>query len=366
MLSMKIWPAFGIAVGALWLAGCAAPSAPQPPSLQLPKPVEDLSATRKGNQVLLTWTPPTQTSDDENIRHASTTRVCRSVDPKPMATCDEVAKLTDAQVEHWTQSAMVSRHDYTDSLPEALIDHDPLGFATYALEDQNERGKSAGLSNQVKVPLAPTLPAPEGTQAKVTADGVELSWAQAQPSVTNPALSYLYRVFRRTEGDEKKPELIVGEVAVAPNVNSFVDRNIEWEKTYRYRIAAITRVQQNSGAPIEVEGDDSPAITAFAHDVFPPAAPAGVQAVYSGIGQKPFIDLTWAPNLDADLAGYNVYRRESGGTPQKVNAELVKTPAFRDNNVEPGHEYFYSLTSVDQRGNESQRSEETSEQVPAP
>jgi fibronectin type 3 domain-containing protein len=89
-----------------------------------------------------------------------------------------------------------------------------------------------------------------------------------------------------------------------------------------------------------------------------------LQAVFSGVGQQPFIDLTWAPNTDADLAGYNVYRREEGGQPVKINTELVKTPAFRDTNVQSDQTYFYSVSAVDLRGNESRRSEETSESVP--
>jgi fibronectin type 3 domain-containing protein len=43
---------------------------------------------------------------------------------------------------------------------------------------------------------------------------------------------------------------------------------------------------------------------------------------------------------------------------------LVKTPAFRDMNVVAGKTYFYSVSAVDQRGNESGRSEETSEGAP--
>jgi fibronectin type 3 domain-containing protein len=102
----------------------------------------------------------------------------------------------------------------------------------------------------------------------------------------------------------------------------------------------------------------------FAHDVFPPAVPTGVQAVYSGLSQQKFIDLTWAPVTDADLAGYNVYRREEGTQPMKISSELVKTPAFRDANIQAGHKYFYSVSAVDLRGNDSAKSAEASEQVP--
>jgi hypothetical protein len=346
--------------------GCASPGAPQPPSLQLPRTVQDLSATRKGDNVLLTWTPPTQTTDGSNIRHAGVTLICRSTDPKLMTACGKpVSSERNAQVEHWTRSTMVARHDYTDTLPSSLMQQNPLGFAVYALEDQNTHSRSDGLSNQVLVSLAPTLPAPAELQAKVTPDGVLVSWSVSGAAPANPALSYLYRIFRQVQ-DGKAPEMIVGEVPATSAETSFLDRNIEWEQKYFYRVAAITKVEPGGRASIEVEGDDSPQASVVAHDVFPPAVPTGLQAVFSGVGQKPFIDMTWAPNLEADLAGYNVYRHEAGTFAVKINSELVKTPSFRDSGVEAGHEYFYSLSSVDQRGNESGRSEETSERVPTP
>jgi fibronectin type 3 domain-containing protein len=113
-----------------------------------------------------------------------------------------------------------------------------------------------------------------------------------------------------------------------------------------------------------VEGDDTSSVKIFAHDVFPPGVPTGLQAVFSGPGQAAFIDLIWTPVSDADLDGYNVYRHVASGSPVQLNAELVKTPAFRDSNVVAGKTYFYSVSAVDQRGNESARSEEASESVP--
>jgi len=72
----------------------------------------------------------------------------------------------------------------------------------------------------------------------------------------------------------------------------------------------------------------------------------------------------WAPDTDADLAGYNVYRREASGTAMKISLELVKTPTYRDANIASGKTYWYSVSAVDLHGNESARSDETSETVP--
>ncbi len=140
---------------------------------------------------------------------------------------------------------------------------------------------------------------------------------------------------------------------------SLTDSNIEWEKTYEYRVATATTIPAG-----QIDGDSSAAIAVLAHDVFPPAVPEGLQAVFSGPGQTPFVDLIWAPVSDADLDGYNVYRHEEGAAAKKINATLLKTPAYRDSDVVSGKHYFYSVTALDVRGNESAQSEEAEESVP--
>jgi len=62
----------------------------------------------------------------------------------------------------------------------------------------------------------------------------------------------------------------------------------------------------------------------------------------------------------ADLAGYNVYRSETNGAETeamvKLNSEPAKSPSYRDLAVASGKSYTYSVSAVDVRGNESQRS----------
>jgi hypothetical protein len=237
---------------------------------------------------------------------------------------------------------------------------------TYAVEVLNSGGRGAGLSNQVRVSLIHTLPPLADFAAHVTGQGVVLTWTNNAPAANlkSPA-HYVYRAYRRSEGS---PQLIlVGEVPAGSELSlSLTDSNVEWDKTYEYRAEAVTVIAQQSKpeVEVEVEGDATPEIKVFAHDIFPPAVPSGLQAVASGPGQKPFIDLIWAPVTDVDLEGYNVYRHEEGEAPVKMNAEPAKTPAYRDENVLSGKRYFYSVTGVDVRGNESDRSEEASERVP--
>lgn len=351
-----------IAMAALLvLAACGTPGAPQPPSLELPRTVEDLSAARKADRVTLAWTEPRQNTDGTPIKRPPATRICRAPNQLAVLECNQAGELPPPA----QPPAANQRPTYTDVLPSQLQLQNPGGFASYAVETVNRRGRSAGLSNQVTVPLAPTLPPPSDLRAQLTPDAIVLSWTEAAAKgAAGPGLSHFYRLYRQTEG--APTPTVVGEVPLtgAPQ-STLEDRNFEWEKTYAYRITVVTAVTM-LGRPAQVEGEDSPTVTVAAHDVFPPAAPAGLQAVASGVGQPPFIDLTWAPNTESDLAGYNLYRREEGeAAAARINSSLLSTSSYRDSAVAPGHRYLYSVTAVDLRGNESAHSAEASEVVPA-
>jgi hypothetical protein len=251
---------------------------------------------------------------------------------------------------------------FSDTLPVTIQEQSPTGDVTYAVEILNRDGRSAGLSNRVTVPASPTLPAPSDFHAELTANGVDFTLTSAAPPSALPGVQYRYRIYRRDESTGK--DAIATEVPIGELVPMHAqDTGFEWEKTYLYRIAPVTMVIR-PGGEAQVEGDDSAEIRIVAHDVFPPAVPSGLQAVYSGEGQKPFVDLIWAPVTDADLAGYNVYRREGEAAPIKLNSDLIKAPSYRDGAVMPGKKYFYSVSAVDLRGNESARSDEASETVP--
>jgi hypothetical protein len=346
-------------------SSCATIGPPQPPSLELPKPPTDLRATRKGEKVLLTWTIPTLTTDRQSVRAPGPTRICRGLE-KVLTSCTPVGEAAPPQnfAEIHKSAGRKVTASYTDTLPSELERDNPLGYVTFAVEVGNANGRSAGLSNQVHVPFVPTLPPPEEFNARVTGEGVVLTWTGYPLSLADQQpVRYFYRVYRRQEGSQQ--QVLVGQLLLADDPHpSLVDQSFEWGKTYYYHATTLSVITQSGGPEIQVEGEDTPEVQAFAHDVFPPAVPGGLQAVFSGPGQEPFIDLIWAPVSEVDLAAYNVYRHEEGKTPEKVNAELVKTPAYRDKNIVSGKEYFYSVSAVDVRGNESARSEEASERVP--
>jgi hypothetical protein len=374
----------------LLLAGCAQTGPPRPPSLELPKPPTDLRASRKGNRVTLNWSEPTLTTDRQSVRYIGPTLICRSLDPEIAACANPAATLPapapsaapkkSRRAAHKSGAPTASTQTYTDALPANLQQQDPSAELTYAVEVLNRNARGGGLSNRVHVSAVVTLPPPSDLSAELTGDGAVLTWTNAGESQNvpanipgnSPAVQHRYRIYRRDESSGK--DAIAGEVPVpVPSSERgpvhFTDSSFEWEKTYLYRITAVTIVKRpESNSEVLVEGDDTPPVRVIAHDVFPPSVPAGLQAAYSGEGQKPFIDLIWAPVTNADLAGYNVFRSETNGAAVKIavklNSELVKSPSYRDFAVASGKTYTYSVSAVDVRGNESQRSEPTSEPVP--
>jgi hypothetical protein len=341
--------------------GCAAPGAPQPPSLRLPVAVDNLSAARKGDRVVLTWTPPTETTDHQAMRWPSTTRICRVLNQFPINRCGEVVKeIKSGEL----VSALPSAHrpivSFEDVLPPGLIAAN--NQATYAVEVVNQRGHSAGLSNQVRTSLVPTAPPPAEFRATLDAQGPLLEWNVISSFVAAPGISYRLRVYHRAHG--KNEFSLISEQPYRVGEDEARDSNFEWEQEYDYKIASLTVLAVPGRPTVEVEGADSTEVHLKVHDTFPPAIPSGLQAVFSSVGQKPFIDLTWAPNTESDLAGYLVYRRTSTSSFVAVSAAPVKAPAWRDNDVHPGQRYYYTVAAIDLRGNQSVQSAPAEESVP--
>ncbi len=96
-------------------------------------------------------------------------------------------------------------------------------------------------------------------------------------------------------------------------------------------------------------------ITPPGTDLTPPDAPDGLDAAV-GDGS---VDLTW--DAVPGAAGYFVYRSPvTGGGYERLTLEPLADLAFRDDTVANGSLYYYVVTAVDHKGNESARSNEVS------
>jgi hypothetical protein len=327
-----------------------APLAYALPSDQSPL-VRDLQATRKGNKVLLTWTQPRMAAEHQ------VAKVCRNISASSTISGSHTCTQPIGEV---PQTSSKTTAQFTDTLSEDATAPDPLQFAIYTVEMHDGRGRSAGFSNPVSVPLAPTLPA-KGLHSELDVHGVYLIW-ENEIETPPSSLQFDYRIYRSEKGSSTRIAVpyLHGLIHTKEGERwTGIDTGIEWEKNYRYWITPITRTYSPDGKLIGViEGEDSEPIAVVTHDVFPPAVPERLLTVVNRIPGKKFIDLLWAPNTEKDLAGYNIYRREAGGPMERVNSAPITMLSFQDNEVAAGHTYFYCISAVDVRGNESAKSPE--------
>ena len=344
------------------MCACGTPGPPLPPSLNLAKPISDLKATRTANEVLLSWTIPTETTDGATFRQHGPTKVCRAVDQPRIDTalpCRVIATLSTPAKEKTANTLT----------PIPAEDAGTNEYATYAVEVENDRGRSAGLSNQVQIPTA-AVSKLNGTP--VTQLGSDAVLVTTNITPQNESLQQTLEL-RRSEKDAPHESTVARRALEIPpgeaaNVE-LRDETFTWEKNYAYRVVLVGSAKMPSGDTVVFDGSASAPLEVTAHDVFPPAVPTGLQAVFSGqfAGQQPSIDLTWNPVMDRDLAGYFIYRRvenQPAESATRLNQQQLPAPAYTDKMIQPGNTYFYSVSASDERGNESKRSEETSEQVP--
>ena len=91
-------------------------------------------------------------------------------------------------------------------------------------------------------------------------------------------------------------------------------------------------------------------------DIKPTAHPTGLHVTNEG---NQTVSLEW--NVVTGSTGYNIYRSPlSGGGWVKVNSNLLTTPAFTDSGLVNSKLYYYVVTAMDDHGNESGYSNETS------
>jgi len=341
------------------VTGCGSPAAPEPPSLNLPVPVANLSAARTGNTVHLAWTMPRRTTDRVALRHPVTTQVCRATEN---AACTGLATLN---------LAPGAAGAYADTLPPDLaqgVDR----LLRYEVFLRNHAGKSAGPSNPAYSAAGSSPAAVTGLTAQLRPDGVLLSWTP----VSDSGRAVVLRIERvqltvpaaaETRRSALAPSLPPAAQTLAVHTKDGVDpghaidASALFNQRYRYTLERVANLALG-GQSVELQGLPSEPIPVLTKDIFPPAVPQGLVAVADSVAGA--IDLSWMPDSDPDLASYHLYRRDlQASLPARIASVGVET-SFRDSGVDAGHTYAYSVSAVDQIGNESKRSPEVKETLP--
>ncbi|MFL6428236.1 MAG: fibronectin type III domain-containing protein [Acidobacteriaceae bacterium] len=368
-----------------FIAGCGAPAAPLPPTLNLPQPVRDLAAKRAGDAVHLTFSVPQKTTDKLPVRGPMTAQLCRSVESGP---CQPAGTLTIAA----QQKAAVM----DDRLPPDLTQGPPR-LLTYKVAILNHAAKSYGDSAPAYTAAGAAPPALPGFNATPRRSGIVLSWranglppspsrwiqfdrtrTSAAPPQPEPGGNSSRNLLPGGKTAEEPAEQILRLTESTVQHQGFaIDTTAHTGNSYRYVAQRIEQVTL-AGRSFEIASlPSAPAETAY-RDIFPPPAPTGLVSAADTAAKA--IDLDWNPNVQSGVAGYIVYRRPVGVgnvvgkrvgenvQPQRISpaSKPVTTSNWSDTTAVPGQRYGYSVSAVDASGNESPRSTEVEDQWNTP
>ena len=345
-------------------AGCGAPGEPQPPSPLVPTAITDLGAHQEGDGVQLTLTVPGKSIAGDHLAEPPAVEIYRgSLNSKgspDLKTFRDVYTIPGALVSKYLSEGHLQ---FTDPIaPEETKAH-PGAVLAYLVRTRASQKRASADSNVVTARALPVAQRVASIEARITETAVELSWpapttTSAGEPLSSPPTYHLYRgelapdsagTASKDLAEAKwktKPALLA-----SPDSHQYTDSTFDFGKNYVYTVRAVV-LRENQ--PLE-SNESSPAMVS-PRDTFPPGAPGNLSAavVPGESAGSVQIDLSWSINLEADLAGYRVYRSEEEGTQgQLVRSELLPTPALRDNSVQAGHRYWYRVIAVDRAGNES-------------
>lgn len=311
------------------LAGCGYVGDIHPPALGVPMAVTDLNAMQRGDKLKLAFTRPQMTLDQIPI--TSPGEIDLRIGPPPEG---------DFKTDVWANSATRVPTSEQEVFTPIRAFAGKEVFA--AVRTAGPKGRWSTWSNVVTLRIVEPLATPANLKAAADAGGIRLEWQHQGPQ------GALYRVFRKAEADERF-------TVIAPKApNPYLDATAEYDKPYRYQVQAAIEADGK-----EAESELSETVDVTAADTFAPAVPADLNGIV-GVGS---VELAWGRNTETDLRGYHVYRAEGEAEFQRIG-DLTEAPVFSDRMVQAGKTYRYAVTSVDQRGNESARSQTVSITIP--
>ena len=339
--------------GSFFLLACAAQGPPRPPRIQRPERITGLSVAQLGRNIEISFTLPALAEDGERLTKPLEVEVFRSIVPagqKPPTGEPELQPWTTLRASDLSRSTNDQKVNYTAALSEQEFSQWEGATFTFELRASTRGFRRRPLesqpSNTVYTVLLDVSEPVQNLEVRPTEKALELRWSPPARSLSGrpPSTVVKYRIYRSASGAPGS-FLKQGE-ALAP---AFRDAEFSFDHSYFYKVRAVAIANGR-----EAESEDSQIVSSTPHDVYPPAAPTGLTAVF---GTKA-VELIWTANSEPDLAGYNVYRREKDTASQRLNQKLLLTPTFVDPSVAPRHEYFYRVTALDLNENESQPSEE--------
>jgi hypothetical protein len=326
---------------------------------------------------LLTFTMPGKSTLGDKLQQIPTFEILRgglrpdgAPDPKSFRVVDSVP---GSLVSRYAQHGQVQ---FVDPISPA----DPLFRSSAALVYRvrtlvSEKHPSAN-SNDATIRLYAVAERIASLEATVTEQGIQLKWAAPIRTSSGDVLPAVqeYHVYRG-ELDPASATSAASDLVQAKwkspllqlastSTTDYRDSGFDYGKTYVYLVRSVIASPKGP-----LESSDSAVAILIPRDTFPPAPPQGVVVAVQPAASSGAVavELSWSINVEPDLAGYRVYRSESEGTRGTLlTPEPLPSPAYRDNSVQTGRHYWYTVTAVDRSGNESAPSPAVAVEVAQP
>jgi hypothetical protein len=355
-----LWQLFFVLACAL-IVGCAAPGDPSPRHPVVPTAISDLNARQSGGSMVLTFGLPRQSTDRESLAEAPTIEIYRAIvspgtSPDRKTPWRLIYAIPSERVDSYVNG---DRVEFRDPLTADDFAQAAGSNLAYMVRTRAVKSRASGDSNIFTSRIYPAPGIPRELRLSVTESAIALSWSEPSAAGTAPKVAgyHLYRA-EVEQGEVSAPQdvsqaKVKSPLAIqgSPTSAEFSDTHFEFGHSYLYTVRAVAQYGSDT-----VESDDSAPAVVAVRDTFPPATPVGLEAtIIPATPEAPaHVELSWAINSEADLAGYNVYQSDRDDTlGMRINSEVLPSPTFRDTSVVPGRRYFYRVSAVDNAGNES-------------
>jgi hypothetical protein len=306
---------------AVLMAGCGYVGDPHPPLANVPAAVQGLTAVERGARIVVEFPAAQRTTEQMPIKPPIT----EDLRIGTFSGADFKADLWAAQAQRITGGHVTNGVALYETPATPWVGKEVI----VAVRVAGGNGKQSGWSNFAIVEVVPEPERPRNLSAVATPRGVSLTWS---------ARGDRFRVYRRGPGETG----FTAQAAV--DKPEWTDANADSGKSYAYMVQTIVKLANDK----EALSDPSEEAGITPEDVFPPAAPSGLQAAAAPAS----IELAWEANTEPFLGGYRVYRSIAGGPVEKL-AEVGVVPSYSDRQVEPGKTYRYAVTAVSKTGYES-------------
>ena len=225
------------------------------------------------------------------------------------------------------------------SFQETGLNPDQTYSFSVIAEDANGNQSTPATVSVTTLPADTKAPSvPTGLiEDSATASSVAISWLA---STDTQGIVTSYRIFRDSI-----------EVGISTTI-SFTDTTVQADQPYQYSVSAIDDAgnKSSSSATLQV-------ITPTLPDTEAPSVPTGL--ILDSVTENQ-VAISWVASTDTQgtVASYRIFR-------DNVEVGISVTTSFTDSTVQGGQTYLYSVSSIDDTGNESNQSATLSVDTPS-